>query len=66
MGEMYLTCHIFWLQINKFKISFTSYIFILQLGGPAPSGDGGLGGLGDIFGMSQTPSYVPPQEVRFF
>lgn len=33
------------------------------LGGPAPSGDGGLGGLGDIFGMSQTPSYVPPQEV---
>ncbi|CAC5413441.1 unnamed protein product [Mytilus coruscus] len=33
------------------------------LGGPAPAGDGGLGGLGDIFGMSQSQSYVPPQEV---
>lgn len=33
------------------------------LGGPIPTGDGGLGGLGDIFGLSQTQSYVPPQEV---
>ncbi|XP_063395902.1 AP-1 complex subunit beta-1-like isoform X1 [Mytilus trossulus] len=33
------------------------------LGGPAPAGDGGLGGLGDIFGMSQSQSYTPPQEV---
>lgn len=32
------------------------------LGGGAPGGDM-LGGLGDIFGMPQTQSYIPPQEV---
>ncbi|KAK3097948.1 hypothetical protein FSP39_014752 [Pinctada imbricata] len=32
------------------------------LGGPAPGGDA-LGGLGDIFGMPASQSYVPPQEV---
>ena len=28
-----------------------------------PGGDGGLSGLGDIFGMPATQSYVPPAEV---
>ncbi|XP_060081301.1 AP-1 complex subunit beta-1-like [Ylistrum balloti] len=32
------------------------------LGGPVTGGDT-LGGLGDIFGMPQTQSYVPPSEV---
>ncbi|XP_052216549.1 AP-1 complex subunit beta-1-like [Dreissena polymorpha] len=31
--------------------------------GGGPSGADMLGGLGDIFGMPQTQSYVPPQEV---
>ena len=33
-----------------------------QLGG-GPMGGDALGGLGDIFGIQSTPSYVPPQEV---
>ncbi|KAL3857492.1 hypothetical protein ACJMK2_012159 [Sinanodonta woodiana] len=31
--------------------------------GPSPLGGDMLGGLGDIFGMPQSQSYVPPQEV---
>ena len=44
----------------------TSYpqisLLTLQLGGGVTGGDM-LGGLGDIFGMPQPQSYVPPQEV---
>ena len=41
--------------------SFSFSVF--QLGGGVTGGDM-LGGLGDIFGMPQPQSYVPPQEVR--
>lgn len=37
---------------------------LFQLGGGQTGGDM-LGGLGDIFGMPSTQSYVPPQEVGF-
>jgi len=40
--------------------------------GPSQPGPGldflgqptGVGGLSDVFGLSQSPTYVPPQEVR--
>ena len=36
---------------------------LLNAGVGGAGGGAGLGGLGDIFGLAQAQSYIPPQEV---
>lgn len=44
------------------EMRVTIWIMYFQLG-PTVAGGDTLGGLNDIFGMSASNSYVPPQEV---